>query len=136
MKLLLSIFSYLAFLGATAVFAAVEPQKKEEPKKEEPKKDDTIEKLLGKWEVIRADASPDSLGGIVTFEKDGKLSIVIKTGNGKDVKVEGNYKLEKDKLTTDIGNGSPDTDTIKKLTADDLELENADKKVTIMKKKK
>ena len=94
------------------------------------KKDDVMTKLLGKWEVTKADGD-QLVGATITFEKDGKFNINL---NGMDI--EGTYKIdEKGKLVTSIGDNS-DTDTFKKLTADDMELENNDHKVTILKRKK
>jgi uncharacterized protein (TIGR03066 family) len=101
---------------------------------DEPKKGDTVTKLLGKWEITKA-ADESLVGAIVTFEKDGKATIV-KKADGQGAKLDGTYKVDKDKLISDIG-GNVDTNIIKKLTSDTLEFENIDSKAkTILKKTK
>jgi uncharacterized protein (TIGR03066 family) len=97
-----------------------------------PKKDDTVTKLLGKWEVTKA-TDETLVGAIVTFEKGGKVSLVKKV-DGKETKLDGTYKVEKDKLVSDIA-GNTDTNTIKKLTAAALELENEESSATTVLKK-
>src|SRR5262245_867851 len=84
---------------------------------DEPKKDDIVSKLLGKWEITKA-ADQSLVGAFVTFEKEGK-AIIVKKANGQEAKLDGTYKIEKDKLISDIG-GTVDTNIIKKLTADML----------------
>jgi uncharacterized protein (TIGR03066 family) len=59
--------------------------------------------------------------------------------DGKESKIEGTYKIEKDKLLTEgtvAGETKKDVDTIKKLTDDEMELENKDKKTVTLKRKK
>lgn len=70
-------------------------------------------------------------GGTITFEKGGKFTLVLK----EDSKMEGTFEIEKGRLVTKIGDAS-DTDTIKKLTADEVELQNDNKETTQLKKKK
>jgi uncharacterized protein (TIGR03066 family) len=107
---------------------------KADDKKDDKKNEETAAKLLGDWEITKS-ADDAAVGALVTFDKDGKLLIKI-TIEGKEQKIEGTWKLdEKGKLITESG-GAEDTDTIKKLTADAMELENKDGKVTVMKKKK
>src|SRR5262245_59047001 len=89
-------------------------------------KGDTATKLVGKWEVTKA-TDATLVGAVVTFEKGGKVSLVKKDGKG--AKLDGTYKVEKDKLVSDVG-GNADTNTIKKLTADALELEHDDSGAT------
>ena len=75
---------------------------------------------------------------LVGGPKDGKVLATVSI-NKKEVKVEGTYKIEKDKLITKtVSNGKEieDTDEIVKLTDDELELRDKDKKVTTFKKKK
>ena len=58
---------------------------------------------------------------------------------GMEVKLEGTYEVEKDKLTVKIKLGEQNVEevaTIKKLTDDALEIEDKDKKVDVFKKKK
>jgi uncharacterized protein (TIGR03066 family) len=99
--------------------------------------DDYGKKIVGKWKVTKSDADVPA-GTVIEFTKDGKLSAVIKIEN-QELKVEGTYKIEKDKLLTKVKIGDQthdDTDTIKKLTDTDLELEDSDKKITVLKKEK
>jgi uncharacterized protein (TIGR03066 family) len=125
MRLLCTIAVGMALLSVTARVGADEP-KKEQP----PKSDEVIAKLLGKWEVTKADEE-QLVGAIITFEKDGKFIAHV-----NEMDHEGTYKIDdKGKLITTVGDMS-DSDTIKKLTTDVLELENKDGKVTNMKRKK
>lgn len=98
-------------------------------KKPDEKKDETSAKIVGTWEVTKA-TDEQLTGAMITFAKDGKLTIAL----GEDQKIEGTWKLEKGKLITEVGTNS-DSDEIKKLTADAMELENPDKKIVVMKKK-
>ncbi len=98
--------------------------------------DDHAKKIVGKWVVDKSEDLPD--GATVEFTKDGKLTVVAKA-DGKELKLEGTYKIEKDKITTKItfnGKAIEDTDDIIKLTDEVLELRDKDKKVTTFKKKK
>ncbi len=99
--------------------------------------DDNAKKLIGVWVVDKASGDLPA-GSSVEFTKDGKLVAVIKA-EGKEIKFEGTYKLEKDKLNVELKVESEtikETVTIKKLTDDALELEDKDKKVDTFKKKK
>lgn len=98
--------------------------------------DDNAKKIIGKWEISKSEDLP--AGTTVEFTKDGKVIATAKV-EGKEVKLEGTYKVEKDKLTSKItvnGKTVEDTDDIVKLTDDTLELRDKDKKVTTLKKKK
>ena len=99
--------------------------------------DDNAKKLIGVWVVDKVSGDLPA-GSSVEFTKDGKLVAVIKA-EGKEIKFEGTYKLEKDKLNVELKVESEtikETVTIKKLTDDALELEDKDKKVDTFKKKK
>jgi uncharacterized protein (TIGR03066 family) len=93
--------------------------------------------IVGKWEITKSDLAP--VGSVVEFTKDGKLMAVVKD-QGQELKLEGTYKVDKDKLNTKIklpcGNTTDDTDTIKMLTDESMEIENSMKKVTAFKRKK
>jgi len=94
-------------------------------------------KLLGKWEVTKATQMIPP-GSVIEFAKEGKLTLTIKA-DGQEVKVEGTYKLDGDKLVTKVeanGQTHEDTDTVKKLTDDEMELENGEKQTINLKKKK
>lgn len=99
------------------------------------KKDETGAKLVGKWEVTKAETDTP-VGTVVEFTKDGKLVVLLKE-DGKETKLEGTYKVEKDKLAVSItveGQKYDDSLTVKKITADALELIDKDKKLEVLKK--
>ena len=101
------------------------------------KTDDYAKKIVGKWELTKAGGDVP-VGSIVEFTKDGKLSATIKA-DGMEIKLEGTYKLDKDKLALTIKVNDQtveETVTIKKLTDEVMELEDKDKKVDVFKKKK
>lgn len=98
--------------------------------------DDNAKKIVGTWVVEKAEEIP--AGATVEFTKDGKVVVTAKV-NDKEFKLEGTYKVEKDKLTTKMtfnGKTIEDTDTITKLTDEALELTDKDKKTATFKKKK
>jgi len=92
----------------------------------EKKKDKTnAEKILGKWEVTKAEQVP--AGSTIEFTKDGKFKAVLKAGD-KDLAMDGTYKVEKDKLKTTLKLGDKeisDTDIIKTLNETMLVLEDS-----------
>jgi len=99
--------------------------------------DDNAKKIVGAWEVTKSGGDLPA-GTTIEFTKDGKLNAVIKA-DGMEVKLDGTYKVEKDKLIVKIKLGDQnieETATIKKLTDDALEIEDKDKKVDVFKKKK
>ena len=99
--------------------------------------DDNAKKIVGMWEITKAGGDLPA-GTTIEFTKDGKLNAVIKA-DGMEVKLDGTYKVEKDKLTVKIkvaDQNIEETATIKKLTDDALEIEDKDKKVDVFKKKK
>jgi len=99
--------------------------------------DDNAKKLIGVWVVDKASGDLPA-GSTVEFTKEGKIIAVIKA-DGKEIKFDGMYKVEKDKINVELKIESEtikETVTIKKLTDDALELEDKDKKVDVFKKKK
>jgi uncharacterized protein (TIGR03066 family) len=99
--------------------------------------DDNAKKIVGIWEVTKSGGDLP-VGTTLEFTKDLKLSAVIKM-DGSDLKLEGSYKVEKDKLTVKVKIGDQmveEVATLKKLTDDALEIEDKDKKVDVFKKKK
>jgi uncharacterized protein (TIGR03066 family) len=120
-----------AFVVGLAMLGLVGLARADEKKKDDTqKKDDAVAKLMGTWEITKNTGGIPE-GTLIEFAKDGKLVMTATDGT----KVDGTYKVEKDKLLTTIG-GAEDTDTIEKLTADAVELKNKDGVVTVMKKKK
>ncbi|MBN9120861.1 MAG: hypothetical protein J0I06_17205 [Planctomycetes bacterium] len=98
---------------------------------------DDAPKLLGKWEVTKS-AGDTPVGTIVEFAKDGKMTADV-TLDGKALKLSGTYKLEGTKLKVNLALNEQKIDpefTVKFKGDDELELEDADKKVDTLKKKK
>ncbi|MDB5312768.1 MAG: hypothetical protein JWO38_6970 [Gemmataceae bacterium] len=101
-----------------------------------PEADDNAKKIVGKWEVSKS-GSDIPAGSTIEFSKDGKLSVLIK--EKEDVKIEGTFKVEKEKLTVKLKVADQtleETVTIQKLTDDALELKDKDGKVDVLKKSK
>ena len=99
--------------------------------------EDFAKKIIGNWEITKAGGDVPA-GSTIEFTDDGKLSAVIKA-EGQDLKLSGTYKLEKDKLTVKItieNQTVEETVTVKKLTDTEMELEDKDKKVDVLKKLK
>lgn len=97
--------------------------------------DDNAKKIVGKWEVTKS-GSDLPTGSTVEFTKDGKLTAIVK---GDDTKIEGTYKVEKDKLSVKLKVGDQsveETVTITKLSDTELELKDKDAKVDVFKKAK
>jgi uncharacterized protein (TIGR03066 family) len=107
------------------------------------KKDDKAAKLLGTWEITKAESPTGentALRGVtLTFTKDGKLVLAQKNFEGTEFKFEGTYKVEGDKLTYEVKLFNEDvssTETIKKLTDNELELVSGNVVASLKKKKK
>ena len=97
---------------------------------------DDTPKLLGKWEVTKS-GGDTPVGTLVEFAKDGKMTANV-TLDGKDLKLTGTYKLDGAKLKVNLTLNEQKIDhefTIKFNGADELTLEDADKKVDTLKKK-
>ena len=102
-----------------------------------PAADDAAKKIVGKWEITKAGGDVP-VGSTIEFTKDGKLAAAIKA-EGQELKLTGTYKLDKEKLTVKITVENQTVEeivTVKKLTDDEMELEDKDKKVDVLKKKK
>ena len=98
-------------------------------------KDDNAKKIVAKWEVTKS-GSDLPVGSTVEFTKDGKITATIKDDT---TKIEGTYKVEKEKLSVKLKVGDQTVDevvTITKLTDDALELKDKDGKVDVFKKAK
>jgi len=99
------------------------------------KKDEKIDakKLLGKWEP--ADNKKDQKL-VIEFAKDGKMTISADAG-GKDIKIDGTYKLDGAKLSVALNFGGmeqKETLTILKLTDDEMSTEDSKGKKESMKR--
>jgi uncharacterized protein (TIGR03066 family) len=100
------------------------------------KAEEKAKSLVGVWTLTKAGGNLPE-GSTVEFTKDGKLTVVVKAD--KEIKLEGTYKLAKDKLSVKVKIGDDEkeeTMTVKKLTADTLETEDKDKKIDTFTKKK
>jgi uncharacterized protein (TIGR03066 family) len=81
-------------------------------------------KLVGKWLRKEKVAGPSV---VMEFTKDGKATLTL-GGGGKDITLPATYKVDGDKLTTTTnldGKETSQTDTILKLTDDELVLRSA-----------
>jgi uncharacterized protein (TIGR03066 family) len=82
-------------------------------------------KLVGKWEPKE---KKEGGSAVIEFTKDGKVTITL-AAKGKEVKFDGTYKVDGNKVTTTMKFGDKertDTQTITKLT--DTELVSKDEK--------
>jgi uncharacterized protein (TIGR03066 family) len=98
---------------------------------------DDAAKLVGKWEVTKS-TGETPMGAVVEFTRDGKLTATV-SFDGKQIKFDGTYELKKDKLSVKLVHGEEKVNevfTVKKLTDDEMELEDKDSKVDTLKKKK
>jgi uncharacterized protein (TIGR03066 family) len=91
------------------------------------KKDEKIDakKLVGKWAPKE---KKEGVTVVIEFMKGGKASFTL-NANGKELKAEGTYKLDGNKLTTTMKFGEKEqsqTRTVSKLT--DTELVSTDEK--------
>ncbi|MBA4067382.1 MAG: TIGR03066 family protein [Isosphaera sp.] len=89
------------------------------------KKDEKIDakKLLGKWEGTIGKGGKMA----VEYKDGGKVSAKVSFGEGKELDVEGTYKLDGNKLTQTMEIGGKEqvrTSTITKLTDTEMEAEN------------
>jgi uncharacterized protein (TIGR03066 family) len=105
----------------------------------EEKKDDTNkEKLVGIWEVVKAEQGALPVGSVVDFGKDGKAKVTA-VREGKESTAEGSYSVEGDKLTVTLKHGEKEVKhaiTIKKLTDTEFVSENEKGKTAQFKRKK
>ena len=98
---------------------------------------DDAAKLLGKWEVTKS-GGDTPVGTVVEFMKDNKMTANV-TLDGKELKLTGTYKLDGTKLKVNLTVNEQKIDhefTTKFNGDDELTLEDADKKVDTLKKKK
>ena len=98
--------------------------------------DDNAKKIVGVW-VLDKSSGDLPVGSVVEFTKDGKLTATVKIDT-MEVKIDGTYTIEKDKLTVKLKAGDmsiEETATITKLTDEVLEITDKDKKVDTFKKK-
>jgi uncharacterized protein (TIGR03066 family) len=105
---------------------------------EDAKADISKEKLVGVWEVVKADQGALPVGSTVDFGKDGKAKVTA-VREGKESTVEGTFALDGTKLTVTLKHGEKEVAhaiTIKKLTDTEFVTENEKGKTAEMKRKK
>jgi uncharacterized protein (TIGR03066 family) len=93
------------------------------------------EKIVAVWVVTKSPDAPP--GASVEFTKDGKINISMDL-NGKEMKIEGSYTVEEDKINTVLKQGpkeQKETLKIKKLTDTELVTEDEKGKTDEYKKK-
>jgi uncharacterized protein (TIGR03066 family) len=96
-------------------------------------------KLVGMWALTKSADAEAPKDATVEFTKDNKVTITFKA-NDKEIKLEGTYKVDGDKLTVKLsvpgGKDNEDTDTIKTLTDEKLVLVDKQNKENEFTKKK
>ena len=97
------------------------------------KKEESIDakKLIGKWEPKEPKKGEEF---VLEFAKDGKMT-VSGTLDGKPQTLEGNYKLDGNKLSFELkaaGETIKETIVILKLTDEELEAREKDGKVEVL----
>ena len=96
------------------------------------------DKLVGVWEVVKAEQGALPVGSTVEFGKDGKAKVTA-VREGKESSVEGTFAVEGSKLTVTLKHGEKDVKhaiTIKKLTDAEFVSENDKGKTAEFKRKK
>ena len=91
----------------------------------EDKKADAKDKIVGVWEVVKADKTEGvpPVGTVIEFTKDGKMKVTHKNKEGKEETAEGTYTIDGQKLMVTIKFGDKEakhTVTLKKLTDTEL----------------
>jgi uncharacterized protein (TIGR03066 family) len=126
MRLTAAVLGLVSVLGLVAIARA-----------DDKKTDDFPKLIIAKWEITKAGGQAQ-VGTLIDFAKDKSFAMDLKV-NDMTEKVTGTYGLEKDKLTIKFKFNGMDIDevlTIKKLTDDDMELEDKAGGVDVLKKKK
>jgi uncharacterized protein (TIGR03066 family) len=102
------------------------------------KADSNKEKLVGSWEVVKSEDPPPPVGAVVEFAKDGKVKITHKRDD-KDLTVEGTFTVDGDKVSVVLKMGDKEDKhsiTIKKISDNELTMENDKGKTVEFKRKK
>ncbi len=104
----------------------------------EDKKVDVKKLLVGKGEVTKADPETLPVGTVVEFTADGKLKVMEKRGDEKQM-LEGTYTVDGDAFNIAIKVGDMEFKqkiTVKKLTETELDTVDPDKKGVTFKRVK
>jgi uncharacterized protein (TIGR03066 family) len=98
---------------------------------------DYAKKIVGKWEVSKADEGTVPPGAVIEFTKDGKMRASLKKGDN-ETKLEGTYKVVKNTfvMTMKVGDTEKSqTITITKITDKEMSTKSEDGKVVELRKK-
>jgi len=98
---------------------------------------DTAKKLVGRWEVTKADEGTVPKGAVIEFTADGKVKYTGKKGDMVEMR-DGTYKLAGTKLTVTVKEEEKEksqTVTITKLTDTELAVDEDGKKAELSKTK-
>jgi len=101
-----------------------------------PAQDDNTKKIVGKW-VVDKSAGDLPPGTTIDFTADGKMTAEL-TVDGVKQKIEGKYKIDKERLEVTIKAGDmeiKETASVLKLTDTELEIKDKDGKIDTFKKK-
>ena len=102
------------------------------------KGDANQEKLVGVWEVVKAEQGALPVGAVVDFSKDGKAKVTA-VRDGKESTLEGTFVVEGTKLTVTLKHDEKEVKhaiKIKKLTDTEFVSENEKGKTAEFKRKK
>jgi uncharacterized protein (TIGR03066 family) len=97
---------------------------------------DYAKMVVGKWEVSKADEGTVPVGTQIEFTKDGKMKVAGKKDDA-DLKLEGTYKVVKDKLTFTMKLGDAEksqTITITKISDKEMSTKSEEGKAVDLKK--
>jgi uncharacterized protein (TIGR03066 family) len=90
------------------------------------KKTDYAKMVVGKWEITKSFNEGPPVGAHAEMTKDGKLHVQFKMGDD-EVKIEGTYKVEGDKVSYVMKAGTDEhkaTFTIKKISKTEMTTED------------
>jgi uncharacterized protein (TIGR03066 family) len=122
----MNVAKWLGLVAVAAVMASAAPAQD---------KGGLADKLVGKWEVTKADEGTVPKGTIVEFTKDGKMKVTGKM-DGMEMSFEGTYKAGKDSFTMKL-NDKDMTIKVTEITESAMKTEGEDgKKVELTRVKK
>ncbi|MCZ2341237.1 MAG: hypothetical protein LC104_05500 [Bacteroidales bacterium] len=99
----------------------------------------TAEKLQGEWKLVRSPGLDDQAVAIVTFSKDGKLTLKVTLPDGGAWESTGKFTTEGDKISYELQSNNgvrKETLQIRKLTQDELITVDPEDKVEEFKRAK
>lgn len=99
--------------------------------------EDPTKNIVGTWEITKSSGDAPE-GTLVEFTATGEVKVVVKIDN-QEIRIEGKYALTKEKLLLELKANDKEVKeelTVKKLTNDELELEDQTKRLDVLKKRK